>query len=80
MTLFKSTLTALALVTVPLAAQAAPKLSEIVAGLEQSGYLLRELEVKTDRIEVEATTAAGARVELDVDPATGAVRSERPDN
>ena len=80
MTLAQSALTALALLAIPAAAQAAPKLSEIVGGLESRGYVLQELEVKSDRIKIEARTAAGARVELDVDPATGAIRSERPDD
>lgn len=80
MKLATSALTALALLAIPAAVQAAPKLSEIVGGLESRGYVLRELEVKSDRIKIEARTAAGARVELDVDPATGTVRSERSDD
>ena len=79
-TLVKPALFAAALMVAPAYAQAMPKLSEIVADLETRGYVLSEIEVKRDRIEVEARTAAGAKVELDIDPATGAIRSERPDD
>lgn len=79
-TLVKPVLIALAVLAGPAGAQTAPKLSQIIADLESRGYVTSEIEVKRDRIEVEARTAAGARVELDIDPATGAIRSERPDD
>lgn len=80
MRLVQPALIALALSAAPALAQTPPKLSDVVAGIEAKGYVIRELEVERGRIEISARTAAGARVELDVDPATGAIRSERPND
>lgn len=79
MTLLKPALIALALTTAPALAQTGPNLSGIVAAIEARGYVVRELEVERDRIEISARTPTGARVEIEIDPATGAIRSERPD-
>lgn len=47
-------------------------ISEIAKGLENSGYDIREIEVKTDRIEAEVTIE-GEKLEIKIDPLTGLV-------
>ena len=61
-------------------AQAAPPLSEIILSFEERGYRLTDIDVDTDVIEVEGLDPNGARIEARVDPATGEVLSETPDD
>ncbi len=61
----------------PAAGRTAPMLdiAQVHARLEAAGYRsIDEIERKRDRYEVKAFDAEGRRVELDVDPATAAVR------
>ncbi|MES0882822.1 PepSY domain-containing protein [Roseibium sp. SCP14] len=46
--------------------------SEIAKSLENSGYLIREIEVKVDRIEAEVTLE-GEKLEIKIDPHSGQV-------
>ncbi|GMG81307.1 hypothetical protein LNKW23_05200 [Paralimibaculum aggregatum] len=66
----------------PAAAQdgAKPALSTVIAGLEADGYRVTEVDVDRDAIEVEAVTPDSRRVELRIDPATGKILSETPDD
>jgi hypothetical protein len=79
-------LTALAAVlTAPFVlAQTAPNelnAKDIIAKLESAGYTQIHDVEKDDGIwEVEATNSAGKRVELDVDPVSGNVVREDPDD
>lgn len=62
---------------------ASPQLDakQIIAKLESAGYTRIEDVEKDDGVwEVDATNSAGQRVELDVDPATGNVLREAPDD
>lgn len=59
-------------------AQGTMPLSQVIRGLEDKGYVVTEVDVEVDEIEIEARSPSGQRVELDVDPATGAIRRERP--
>jgi hypothetical protein len=53
----------------------------IIRNLESAGYTdVRDLEKDDGIWEAEATNAAGQRVELDIDPTSGAVIREEPDN
>jgi hypothetical protein len=53
----------------------------IIRNLESAGYTdVQDLEKDDGIWEAEATNAAGQRVELDIDPTTGAVIREEPDN
>ncbi len=62
------------------ASAAAPALSGIIRDLEGRGYRIGEVDVDETDIEIEARDATGRRVEVRVEPATGAVLSERADN
>ena len=54
---------------------------QIIAKLEAAGYTRIQDVEKDDGIwEVEATNSAGERVELDVDPVSGNVLREEPDD
>ncbi|MCV0428990.1 MAG: PepSY domain-containing protein [Roseibium sp.] len=46
--------------------------SDIAKSLENNGYVIREIEVKTDRIEAEVTLE-GDKLEIKIDPQTGLV-------
>ena len=46
--------------------------SDIAKSLENNGYVIREIEVKTDRIEAEVTHE-GEKLEIKIDPRTGLV-------
>lgn len=59
------------------AAAAAPRLSALVAGVEDRGLTIREVDRDDGVWEIEAQTQGGARIEIDLDAATGAVLSER---
>lgn len=60
------------------AAQLAP--DQIKSKLEAAGYKdVHDIEFDDGHYEAEATTAAGTRVDLDIDPNTGAVTNEQPD-
>jgi hypothetical protein len=66
----------------PAPATAAPELSlsQVLAKLEALGYTAIGDAERDDGVwEVEATSASGVRVELDVDPVTGQVLREKPD-
>lgn len=70
----------LAALTLPMMAlaQGAPlRLSEVIAGLEGSGYRILELEAKGQWIEVEVFDVDGRRKELILDPATASVVQEK---
>lgn len=58
---------------------AEPRLSAIIAGLEDKGYKVLEVDVDLDRIEIEALTADGKRVEIDLNPKDGSIQRERAD-
>lgn len=60
----------------PVMAQSGPRLSEIIATLEDKGYGVTEVDVDRDKIEVEARRSDGVRVDLDINPVTGAVIRE----
>ena len=62
-----------------MAQTAAPPLSAILAKLESQGYVVSEIDVDPSVIEVEAVAADGRRMELLLDPATGAVTHQTPD-
>lgn len=62
------------------AAQTAPRLSEIIRSLEDRGYVVTDVDVDSTEIEIEARDAQGRKVEIDVDPLTGAVRREKLDD
>lgn len=50
-------------------------LSQIIAGLEQQGYRIKEIDVGRSRIDVEALTLDGKEVELEVNPVDGVIVS-----
>lgn len=53
----------------------------IIRSLESAGYTdVRDLEKDDGIWEAEATNAAGEKVELDIDPTSGNVLREEPDN
>ena len=53
----------------------------IIRNLESAGYTdVHDLEKDDGIWEAEATNAAGQRVELDIDPTSGAVIREEPDD
>ena len=54
-------------------------ISEISARLTQQGYKIKEIEMDDGRYEVEARTAEGRKVELDVDPRTGEITGREDD-
>ncbi len=60
-------------------AQTAPRLSEIIRGLEDRGYVVTDVDVDIGEIEIEARDGQGRKVEIEIDPATGAVRREKLD-
>lgn len=62
------------------ASAAAPALSGIIRDLEGRGYRIGEVDVDETDIEIEARDATGRRVEVRIEPTTGAVLSERADN
>lgn len=62
------------------AAQAAPPLSEIIQGFEERGYRLTDIDIDSDVIEIEGLDPDGVRIEARVDPATGEVLSESPED
>lgn len=51
------------------------RLSDVIAGLEDQGYRIREVDVGRDRIEVEALTLEGKEVDLEVSPVDGKIIS-----
>lgn len=62
------------------AARAELDVKQIIAKLESAGYTRIEDIERDDGVwEVEATNSAGQRVELDVDPVSGAVLREERD-
>lgn len=61
-------------------AQAAPPLSEIIRSFEERGYQLTDIDVDRDVIEVEGLDPNGDRIEARLDPATGEVLSETPED
>ena len=55
--------------------------NEVIRSLEGAGYTdVRDLEKDDGIYEAEATNASGQKVDLDIDPATGNVLREEPDN
>lgn len=55
--------------------------NQVISNLESAGYTdVRDLERDDGIYEAEATNASGQRVDLDIDPSTGAVLREEPDN
>ncbi|WP_210529714.1 PepSY domain-containing protein [Rubellimicrobium arenae] len=71
----------LALVALPAVAQdAGPRLSAIIGDFEQRGYRVTEVDVDNDQIEIQAVHPDGHTVEATVDPQSGAVLNETPDN
>jgi hypothetical protein len=55
--------------------------NEVIRNLESAGYTdVHDLERDDGIYEAEATNASGQRVDLDIDPATGNVLREEPDN
>lgn len=73
-------LATIALMATSLAAEARVALSEIIKGLEDKGYEITDVDVDHNEIEIEARNASGQKVDIDVDPATGAIRRERLDD
>ncbi|MBP1807107.1 PepSY domain-containing protein [Rubellimicrobium aerolatum] len=72
---------ALVLLAAPAIAQeAARPLSALIADLEAQGYRVTGVDVDRADIEIDATAADGRRVELRLDPATGAILSETADD
>lgn len=65
--------------SVAFAQDAAPRLSVVIAALEDQGYVITDIEVEHDKIEVEARSADGRRWDIDIDPANGAVIQTRED-
>lgn len=61
-------------------ASGAPPLSQIILGFEERGYRLSDIDVDADVIEVEGLGPSGARIEARVDPATGEILSESPED
>jgi uncharacterized membrane protein YkoI len=56
-------------------------IKEVIAKLEAMGYKnIHDIEKDDGRWEVDATTADGRRVELDIDPRDGSIIRERPDD
>jgi hypothetical protein len=55
-------------------------LSAMIADLEAQGYRITDVDVDPDAIEVDAVAADGRPMDLRLDPATGAVRSETLDD
>lgn len=51
------------------------RLSEVIAGLEDQGYRIKEIDVGRDHIEVEALTLDGKEVDLKVNPVDGQILS-----
>lgn len=67
--------------TQPQAAPAEISIKDVIAKLESLGYReIGEIEKDDGRWEIEAVTADGRRVELDVDPRDGSIVRERPDD
>ena len=64
---------------VAFAQDTAPRLSAIIAALEDQGYIITDIEVEPRVIEVEARTADGKAWEIHIDPTTGAVIETRED-
>lgn len=62
-----------------LAQDSAPRLSAIIASLEDQGYTITDIDVDRRVIEVEARTADGKSWDIDIDPATGNVIETRED-
>lgn len=55
--------------------------NEVIRSLESAGYTdVHDLEKDDGIYEAEATNASGQRVDLDIDPASGNVLREEPDN
>jgi hypothetical protein len=59
-------------------AATAPRLSALVASVEDRGLEVREVDRDDGVWEIEAQAEGGARTEIELDAATGAVLSERP--
>ncbi len=74
-------LTALALAAAPaLAADTQLSPNQVKEKLEAAGYTnVHDIEFDDGRYEAEATSKSGQAVDLEIDPATGAVTSEQPD-
>ena len=58
----------------------APPLSAIIQTFEERGYQLTDIDVDADHIEIEGLDPNGTRIEARVDPATGEVLSESPED
>lgn len=71
---------ALAMPVCTLAQTQAPSLSSMIGAVETKGYTVTGVDVDRNTIEVDATAADGRRMELDLDPATGAITREQPDD
>lgn len=66
---------------VPAVAQdAPPTLSAMIATLEGDGYRVTDVDVDSDRIEVEAVAQDGRAVEMRLDPQSGEVLGETADD
>lgn len=63
-----------------LAQDAARPLSAIIADLEAQGYRISDIDVDRASIDVDAVAADGRRVDLRIDPATGAILGETRDD
>lgn len=56
-------------------------IKDVIAKLEAAGYTqIGDIERDDGRWEIEAVTADGLRVELDVDPKDGSIVRERPED
>lgn len=54
-------------------------LAQVARRFEAEGYTVRKIEIERTGFELELTDRAGARTEVDVDPASGTVLRSRPD-
>lgn len=74
------TLLATGLLATAASAQTAPRLSEIIRGFEDRGYVITDVDVDSTEIDIEGRDPQGRKVEIEVDPATGTVRREKLDD